>query len=139
MFSPRAPYDALKYRALWLLLGYSGAALVVYLSLTPSPHHVVALTLGDKVEHILAFAAPVFWFGQIYSSARGQRGVAIVAAITAVALEIGQKYIGGYDGIEYGDILASGVGIAFGGALLLKTPLGNMLARFDKWSAERWG
>jgi hypothetical protein len=136
--TPVAPVEraALAHRSLWSSLGYGGAAFIVYLSLTPAPHHIATFPFGDKVEHVLAFAVPVWWFGQIHPSATARRRMAIVATICAVALEMGQKLIGGYADVEYGDVLASWAGV-LAGTLLLHTRLGEALARVDAWLAAR--
>ena len=133
MPSPVVPPEALKHRPLWLLLGYSAAALVVFLSLGPTQRHVIAFAFGDKVEHVLAFAVPTWWFGQLHPSAKGHSRVAFVAAVAAITLEIAQQRVGGYACLEYGDMVASGVGILVGRVLLPWPPLGDAIARFDGW------
>jgi hypothetical protein len=125
----------LRHRRLWILLGCAGSALIVYLSLTPSPHHVSAAFAaagGDKVEHVLAFLVPVLYFGQLHPSARARAWIAAAWIAAGIGLEVGQRSLGGYADLEYGDMVASAVGVAVGVALL-RTPLGRMLARVEAW------
>ncbi len=128
----------LNHRRIWLGLGVLGLFFLAYLSLTPSPHHLVKVRFGDKVEHALAFAAPMFWFGQLYASPSGRAAVALVLLTAGVVLEIGQRHFGGYARLEYRDMVASGLGVALGAALLA-TPLRGALAWAERWVDQRRG
>ena len=127
----------LRFRKLWIGIGYVGICLLVYLSLTPMPHHVLKFSIenfsaGDKIEHILGFMAPMLWFGQIYWAKTKRLGIGIALAVIAIVLEYGQRAIGGYPNLEYGDIVASIIGIALGG-ILLKTRLAFLLKTLESW------
>ncbi|NNL06456.1 MAG: hypothetical protein HKO86_01940, partial [Gammaproteobacteria bacterium] len=52
----------LRYRRLWLFIGYALVAMVIYLSLTSSPVHIdTELPYQDKLFHALAYFALTFW------------------------------------------------------------------------------
>jgi hypothetical protein len=119
-----------RQRFAFHLLGCAGLALVVYLSLTPSRHHLIAHLAagGDKVEHVAAFAVPVLYFGQLHRSARARVAMTVVGLLAAAGLELGQQRLGRFPALEYGDIVASSAGVLLGLALLVWTPLGRVLA-----------
>ena len=96
---------------LWAALGVLGLGLLVFLSLTPLPHHVLHFTFGDKLEHIAAFACVQAWFSQLYVSRRRRLILLLVFMVVALALELGQRLIGGYPELEWGDVLASWCGL----------------------------
>lgn len=127
----------LRYELFWLTLGWLGVGLLVYLSLTPKPHHVLTfsfgdISLGDKIEHVAAFGVTMLWFGQIYTG-QWARGVILLALVVAgYLLEVGQWHLGGYAGVEYGDVAASAVGV-FVGWWLLRTAAGTLLAGIERW------
>jgi len=126
---------SLKHRPTWIATGAAGVGLLVYLSLTTRPHHILTLSLGpyslgDKIEHVLAFAVPMLWFGQILRSRPDRIVVAGFLIVLGAVLEWGQWEIGGYPEIEYGDIIASSLGVA-AGWLLLNTRLARIIHFID--------
>ncbi|MCK7502149.1 MAG: VanZ family protein [Comamonadaceae bacterium] len=66
----------------WLLV-----ALVVYFSLTPAPPSL-PMDGGDKLGHVLAYAALMAWFSWLYSGL----GMRLVCAVGFVILGIGLEF-----------------------------------------------
>ena len=63
----KAENPELRYRKLWLIIGYMLIALVIFLSLTSSPVRInTHLPYQDKLFHALAYFSLTFWFMQIY-------------------------------------------------------------------------
>ncbi len=55
----------LNFRRLWIIGGLGFVLLVVYLSLTPDPVDI-GQPEGLKLDHMIAYAWLMLWFGQIY-------------------------------------------------------------------------
>jgi VanZ family protein len=105
----------LKYRFLWLLIGYALVAVIVYLSLTSSP---LDLNLGfknqDKLYHATAYFSLMFWFSQIYHK-KYQRGLLV---LSFVLLGLLMEYLQSFSPYRTADIFdmvanATGVLLAF--------------------------
>jgi len=109
------------------MVGALGLAALVYLSLTPLPHHVVHVAEGDKLEHIAAFACIQLWFSQLYSAPSHRRLLLVVFLTLALGLEVGQRLIGGYPQLEWGDVLASWGGLLLAAWAVKVTPIGSSL------------
>jgi len=122
----RSGSDGLRYRALWLAIGWLGVALLVYLSLVPRPHHMLTFPVGDKIEHIAAFGVTMAWFGQIYRLPPLRLAILLALLVLGLLLEIGQRALGGYAAVELDDVVASAVG-SLSGWWLLSSPLGGAL------------
>ena len=57
----------LRFRKLWLAIGYLLIVLVIYLSLSSSPVTIdTNLPYEDKLFHFIAYFVLTFWFMQIY-------------------------------------------------------------------------
>jgi len=123
----------LKLFPLWLFLGTGLVALVVYLSLTPKPPHLVDFTMNDKVGHALAYAVLMGWFGQLY---HGKLPLALFA-LGFVLLGISMEYLqmwGGARDFEYADMLADTVGVVLGWILTASLFKGSLI-----WVEKRLG
>jgi len=82
---------------------------IVWLSLTPSPPKV-DFEASDKVGHVLAYAALMFWFCQLYRK-RILYGAGFIAM--GVALEVLQG-MSGLRSYEMLDMLANAAGVILG-------------------------
>lgn len=125
------PLDAykLKWRVLWLGIGWLLVATIVYLSLAPTS---IALPgqYGDQYGHVAAYAALMYWFAQIYSAGRSRTLIVIGLALLGIGLEIAQYYTG-YRTFERADMMADVLGIAVGWlAGPPRTP--NVLLRIER-------
>lgn len=110
----------MRYRLLWVGLGWGWVAAIVWLSLTPSPPKL-EVTLGDKLGHFTAYGALMFWFCQLYArrSARIAYGAAFVAM--GIALEFIQGATG-YRSFELLDMAANSIGVLLGWGAALVLP-----------------
>ena len=126
----------LRYRKLWLAIGFALVALVVFLSLKPDP---VDLGRIDevKVGHFLAYGVLMLWFAQIFRSGPGRIGVGVALVVLGVVLEYAQQMTG-YRSFAYADMGDNMVGVAAGLAVGI-TRMGGILAVVDAWLAGRRG
>ncbi len=65
----RFPGSGLGVRQCWLIVGWALVLLVITLSVTPAPIPV-PMELGDKLEHVLAYAVLMFWFANLSPASR---------------------------------------------------------------------
>ena len=118
----------MRFRALWLCVGWSFVVLVVYLSLTPEPVDIGRIE-EVKVGHFLAYGWLMLWFSQIYRSLSVRAAWAIGLALMGVALEYAQGMTG-YRSFAYADMRDNALGAGMGLALSW-TPLGSILAAVE--------
>jgi VanZ family protein len=126
---PAACPPPLRYRGLWLVIGHGLLATLVVLSLIPSAPSA-PVPLGDKLGHLLAYAALMAWYGQLVSGLRARVSVALGLAAVGLLLELLQG-LGGTRQMEAADAVANLLGIALGW-LMVGTPVGRMIAWLDR-------
>ena len=129
MFIKAEPY--LKFRFLWLTMGYALVALVVYLSLTSSPVDLeLSFPYEDKIFHAFAYFTLMAWFSQIYHDRFQRNMIAVLFVFMGITLE----YLQGFDPnryFEFGDMVANSIGVALGFSIAL-TSAKNILLRIEK-------
>lgn len=86
--------------------------LVIYLSLAPAPPPLTD-NQNDKIEHILAYAALMSWFVNLYAETAPRVRIAACLIALGVALEFVQRW-SGYRTFEVADMVADVVGVAAG-------------------------
>ena len=122
---------ALKFRPLWLVIGYALVALVVFLSLTSSPVDTgLNFPYEDKLYHVLAYFTLMVWFAQIYHDRLKRNLIALMLVLLGVALE----YLQSFDPnrySEFADMVANSTGVLLG-LMLALTGLKNCLLNFEK-------
>jgi VanZ family protein len=124
--------SALKYRTLWLLIGYGLIALVVYLSVTSNPIRIhTGIPYQDKLFHMLAYFTVTGWFVQLIASRRQLLGWAIVFVLMGLMLEYIQSFEPRRQA-EFADMAANTIGVTLGYALSA-TPLKNTLVHIESW------
>jgi VanZ family protein len=125
----------LRYRKLWLLIGYLMIAVVIYLSLTSSPIQIDAeLPYQDKVFHALAYFGLTFWFMQIYHI----RHHVLRWIVFFLGLGLLLEYLQGFDPQRYremGDMAANALGVMLAAGLFM-TPLRHTLARLERFLGQ---
>ncbi len=129
MFSQ--PFPNLKFRFIWLSVGYVLVFVVVYLSITTSPIKNLGIPYQDKIFHALAYFSLMFWFAQIYHDKFQRNMIAIIFLFMGVLME----YIQSFEltrTADMADILANTVGVGLG-FLLAQTALKNVLVNLEKW------
>ncbi len=118
----------LKWRPLWLVIGWLLVGLVVYLSLAPQLPQVDIRNF-DKVGHFLAYFALMSWFAFIYAR-NAHLWIGVMLVIMGIALEIGQ-YLTGYRAFEIADIVVNTLGV-MAGMLLARTRFAGLLILFER-------
>ena len=115
---------------LWVIFGWALVALVIYLSLTPSPPEVLDFAFSDKLEHLFAYSVLMGWLGQLYVSTRQQNLLAVGFCLMGVALEFAQGW-GGHRFFDVADMAANTLGVLLGW-WLTRTLFAGILLRVDR-------
>lgn len=103
--------QVLKFRPLWLSLGWLLVASVWYLSLTPSPPQIdIGIDFFDKISHFTAYAVMMGWFMQLYQVRRTRMFYALGFIAMGVSIEFLQG-MGSARMFEVADMLANGFGV----------------------------
>jgi hypothetical protein len=125
-----AEVTPLRFRTLWLAIGWSMVAVVVWLSLTPVPPKLdITFKWIDKVEHVIAYFALMGWFAQFYRSSGSRLLLAAVLCVMGIGLEFLQE-MGGVRSFEYSDMAAGFSGV-FGGWLAAQLGMDKALYRIE--------
>jgi VanZ family protein len=123
---------ALRFRALWLAIGYGLIALIVYLSLTSDPVDLdTGLPYQDKLFHMLAYFTVTAWFVQIFHARRHLNRWAIAFLCLGLSMEFVQSFEPTRTA-EFADMLANTIGVTLGYALSA-TPLKYVLIRIERF------
>lgn len=128
-----AAISRLRWRTGWLCIAWALVASVVALSLLPLSIPLPPAE-SDKTGHVMAYAALMYWFSQIYAR-RTERWIAAAGLLVlGCGLEWVQAYVGRQ--FEYADMLADATGIALGWlAAPPRTP--HLLRRIEAWFAAK--
>ncbi len=125
----------LRWRGVWLGLGWIWVAAVVYLSLTAQPPDVSMVRFGDKWAHLAGYAGLMLWFAQLY---RVECHAFLAGCF--LAMGIGLEFIQGglgYRSFDYADMLANGAGVLLGWWLASPRRLGGFLLRWETALRQR--
>lgn len=117
-----------RYSFFWLLIGWVGVGLIVYLSLTSTPIRTT-LAYGDKLGHLIAYALLMAWFVQIYQKRAWLMLHAVLLVLMGASLEFLQEMHGRY--FEYADMAANAIGVLLG-SLVVMTPWRDILLRMER-------
>ena len=115
----------LKYRRIWLILGWGMVFLVAVLSLIPSPQVLGPMLPSDIVIHLLAYSSLMLWFGCIYSTGRRYLVLGLGLILIGIVLEFLQGMTS-YRSFEYKDMLVDVFGVLLGW-LLSMTRISSLL------------
>ena len=110
------------------------AAAIIWLSLTPSPPHL-DIEQGDKLGHLAAYGALMFWFCQLYPTRGARIGYALGFVAMGIAIEFVQRATG-YRSFELWDMVADGTGVLIG--WLLAALAGHGLPARLEAAISRW-
>lgn len=119
----------LKYKLLWLSIGYLMVVFVIYSSLSTSDV-VLEIRLSDKLMHVLGYFGLMGWFMQIY---RGKRAGFLLAAVF-IAMGIGLEFLQDLGGVRYfevADMLANTLGVLLAWVLSY-TPVAGILLWLER-------
>lgn len=123
----------LNYKTLWLVLGWLMVGIVIALSLISVSGPVSAPGI-DKIYHVIAYGAMMFWWGMVQPGRRVRWAIALI--ILGIGLEFAQSMTG-YRQLDRWDALANSGGVLVA-LLALFTPLAGLLAWFDRQLADRF-
>lgn len=120
--------SVLKFKMLWLLVGYGLIAYIIYSSLTPDPI-TMDVSYFDKYAHTFGYFVLMGWFTQIYQTAR----VRLICFALFVSMGIGLEFaqdLTGYRYFDVYDMLANSLGVVLAW-LLAFTPFSKLLHWVD--------
>lgn len=127
--------DRLHWHRGWWVLGVLLVFGVLCTALLPELRHLSRLALvipdGDKLLHVIAFTSLMLWWGNIYRQRRSRLTIAALCLLFGFLIECAQWPIAPEDADPF-DLLADAVGIVLA-LMLLRTPLGQLLARGEAW------
>ena len=120
----------LKFRLLWLFIGYVLVAIVTFLSLTSNPIDTgLQFPYEDKIYHAFAYFTLMAWFAQIYHGRTQRNLIAIVFIVMGCSFEYLQSLdVNRY--AELADIVANSLGVLAGFFLTL-TEVKNTLVKIE--------
>jgi len=120
----------LRFRFLWLAVGYALVVLVIYLSLASAPDNLeMNFPYEDKVYHALAYFTLMAWFSQIYQTSLQRNMIALAFVFMGLLLEYLQSFTPDRFA-EFGDMLANTTGVVFAFIVTL-TAAKNCLSRIE--------
>ena len=103
----------LRYRPLWLAIGWMIVLLIVYLSLATIEIPVPG-DQGDKVGHLIAYGVLMLWFAQLYGNAKQRYLLAALCVSLGIALEFAQLLLTDTRTFSLADMAADGAGVCLG-------------------------
>ena len=118
----------LRYRAVWLAIGFGLVALVIYLSLAteaPDPGRIE----GVKSGHFIAYCVLMLWFAQLFQAGWQRLLIGIIFSLMGIGLEYLQGMTA-YRTFAYTDMRDNALGVVLGLAAAF-TPLGTALGRVE--------
>lgn len=124
-----APGAALRFRFLWLAIGYGLVVSTAYNSLHSSPPSW-AFVAGDIWLHGSTYFILTFWFGQLYPGRLMQVAIATAFIAFGAVLELLQSHLIPYRLYELSDLAANTIGAGFAW-LALRTPAAWLLPQID--------
>lgn len=102
----------LRFRSVWIAIGWALVWLIVYLSLTPRPIPIPGEE-GDKLAHALAYFVLMLWFAQLYWGGKQRLGLALACTGLGVGLEYAQLLTASRE-FDIADMAADGLGVLLG-------------------------
>lgn len=120
----------LRHLVYWRLLGRLLIVAMLMLALLPAPPVVGAVPFGDKIGHVLGFAALMLWYAQIYAGARERLRCALACVAFGLTIELLQA-LTPYRSAEFADLAADALGAALGW-LVARGPFGDLLTWIER-------
>ncbi|RDH82973.1 MAG: hypothetical protein DIZ80_11970 [endosymbiont of Galathealinum brachiosum] len=118
----------LKYKQLWLIVGYGLIAYVLYSSLTSDPI-TMDVKFFDKYAHVFGYFVLMGWFMQIYHAKKTVYMCAIFFIVMGISLEFLQAMTG-YRFFDVYDMLANTTGVLLAW-MLVRTPFPEILSYIE--------
>jgi uncharacterized membrane protein len=124
------PTRPLRWRPLWLGIGWALVAAVIFISLTPRMPRIDADIMHlDKLGHFTAYFVVMSWFGFIYLR-NAHLWIAGLLIAMGLGLEIAQ-HLSGYRAFEWADMAANASGV-LAGLLLARSRFAGLLTLFER-------
>ncbi len=127
----------LRYQKVWLGLGLGHVCLVVYLSVADLALPQVDFSVGDKVNHLLAYGFLMGWFGQIVKVGQGRWLLMVALCGLGVGMEVVQSALP-HRWFDLLDAAANTAGIVVA-AVALCCGADNILAWVEKKVISNFG
>lgn len=115
----------LRLKKVWLTIGWFAVCLLIYQSLTPTPLELPEFVFSDKVEHAMAYAWIMLWFGFIYRPGKKYLLLGLSLVLLGATLELLQG-ASGYRSMEVLDASSNVLGVLVGW-LLASTRISSTL------------
>lgn len=118
----------LRFKFLWLTVGYLMVLFVIHSSLTSHPV-TVDVKFSDKVLHVVGYFGLMGWFMQIYH----QRNMRFLLAVLFICMGIGLEFLQDLGGIRYfevNDMIANTSGVLLA-LILMNTAFPRLLYWFE--------
>jgi VanZ family protein len=131
MIGAMGPARPLRFERAWRAVGFALVAAVVVLSLVPAPELPLEIDGGDKIGHVLAYAALMVWFAQLHAGAPARAAIAAGFIAMGIGLEHAQGALG-FRRYDVLDMVANTAGVLLG--WLFAPPRGP---RFLSWMEGR--
>lgn len=125
----------LRWQRGWVLAGIGLMLWGLYIALEPDPDLKLDFDGGDKLLHALGFVCLTGWWGNVFRSPKA-RWLAAAACLAYGALVEVLQAFDPPRSADVLDLLADAVGIGLG-VTLLRTPLGSVLLRVERWLPSR--
>jgi len=126
----QTPDMNLRVRQIWLFIGWLLVLFVIYLSLARVSIEI-PVEEGDKLGHVAAYAALMFWFANVCERPVRRVMLAIAFVALGIAIEFVQRWTG-YRNFEMADMAADAFGVALGW-VLAPPRLPNFLRVIEKF------
>lgn len=120
----------LKYKNIWLIIGYGLISLLIYQTLVSDPIGIDS-RVSDKTLHVTGYFILMGWFVQIYHDKKQK----FLCAVFFLAMGIGLEFLQDFGGVRYfevNDMLANGLGVLLAWALSV-TGFSNSIFLFEKY------
>jgi len=126
--SQNVKYKSLKYRDIWLYLGYFWVSITIYVCLMPNPPSPSSFEFGDKLMHMAGYIGLFLWFSQIYDR-QYHWYPALGLILLGVFIEFAQS-LTVYRSFEIADMFANTAGVLLGW-LLAGTFISFIFMKFE--------
>jgi len=101
----------LRYRKLWISIGWLLVLTVCYLTLSSNPpDFYLTFEYSDKLKHLFAYFVLMVWFAQIYKTKESRFVFITFFILMGISLEVVQG-LGQTRFFEYSDMLANSLGV----------------------------
>ena len=123
---------SLRYRSLWLVVGYLLVSFVVYLSVTSKPPDPdIDIPFIDKFFHALAYFTLMAWFSQIYHIKKQRLFYAVAFILMGVLMEVIQSFDPARS-YEIADMVANTAGVLIAIVLSRSVLFSSVLGRIER-------